>query len=209
MVRGTVARTATLPEILTGNAIDEEFAFRRRQDGGYSLAGHNTHHFIGKDSFRHSLKYAPLLTSFPDIALKVQEFTNPDSWSIARSWSEDGPSPFEDTRVLDPPADAATVERLRGFFAARFPEIGKPVIANAWGGMIDTMPDIVPIVDRAPQMPGLIIATGMSAHGFGIGPAYGKAIANIVAGKSVGHDMRRFRFGRFTDGSALNPGPSL
>lgn len=35
--------------------------------------------------------------------------------------------------------------------------------------MIDTMPDVVPIVDHVPELDGLILATGMSAHGFGIG----------------------------------------
>lgn len=39
--------------------------------------------------------------------------------------------------------------------------------------MIDAMPDVVPIVDRAAAILGLVIATGMSSHGFGIGPGMG------------------------------------
>ena len=39
--------------------------------------------------------------------------------------------------------------------------------------MIDAMPHIVPIVDRVPNIDGLILATGMSGHGFGIGPGFG------------------------------------
>ena len=116
MVRGTVCRTAPLPELLSGNAIDEEFAFRRRQDGGYTLAGHNTHHFLGPSSFRHLFKYAPLLKSFPDIALKPQAFHNPDSWTNSSKWSADKPTVFESNRVLDPPPDASSVHRLRRFF---------------------------------------------------------------------------------------------
>ena len=73
--------------------------------------------------------------------------------------------------------------------------------------MIDAMPDVVPIVDRVPSLEGLIVATGMSGHGFGIGPAFGKAIAHIAHGLDVGHDMRRFRSERFADGSAVEPGP--
>jgi len=209
MVRGTVCATEPLPEVLAGCAIDEEFALRRRTDGGYTLAGHHTHHMVGPDSFRHALSYAPLLKSFPDIGFRLAGFHNPDAWGTRRQWGGDEVTPFETTRVLDPPPDDATVQRLRGSFAARFPELGAPAIKGAWGGMIDTMPDIVPIVDRMPQLPGLTVATGMSAHGFGIGPAYGKAIAHIVAGTDVGHDMRRFRAGRFADGSQLDPGPSL
>lgn len=212
LVRGTVARTVPLPEVLAGNAIDEELAFRRRQDGRYSLAGHNTFHFIGPDSFRHIFNYLPLLKSFPDITLMPSTFLTPDSWTIKRYWQENETSPFEITRVLDPPPDSSTVRKLERLFKIRFPDFNVDstnLIENAWGGMIDTMPDIVPIVDTTPTMKGLVIATGMSAHGFGIGPSYGRAISNIVTGAKVEHDLSRFRFQRFTDGSKLSPGPSL
>jgi glycine/D-amino acid oxidase-like deaminating enzyme len=75
--------------------------------------------------------------------------------------------------------------------------------------MIDSMPDVVPVVDRAASIPGLVIATGMSGHGFGIGPGMGRVIADLVMGNSTGHDIRRFRLNRFADGSEIAPGPSL
>ena len=74
--------------------------------------------------------------------------------------------------------------------------------------MIDTMPDVVPVVDRAP-LDGLTIATGMCGHGFGIGPAFGRIVANIVRSDNNPHDISRFRFGRFTDGSKLVLVPNL
>jgi glycine/D-amino acid oxidase-like deaminating enzyme len=75
--------------------------------------------------------------------------------------------------------------------------------------MIDAMPDIVPIVDAVPALPGLTLAAGMSGHGFGIGPGFGRVIARRLLGEPDEHDLSRFRFGRFTDGSRLRPGPSL
>ncbi len=60
---------------------------------------------------------------------------------------------------------------MQDAFAAAFPGLGRPRLKVAWAGMIDTLPDVVPIVDHAP-IPGLTIATGMSGHGFGIGPAW-------------------------------------
>ncbi len=75
--------------------------------------------------------------------------------------------------------------------------------------MIDAMPDIVPIVDRVPKINGLILACGMSGHGFGIGPGFARIIAKMAAGKPAGHDMSRFRFSRFTDGSKMRPGPAI
>lgn len=87
--------------------------------------------------------------------------------------------------------------------------MGRPRLRAAWAGMIDTMPDVVPVVDRVASLPGLTIATGMSGHGFGIGPGMGRVVADLVAGGDPGHDLARFRLSRFTDGSALVPGPSL
>ena len=74
--------------------------------------------------------------------------------------------------------------------------------------MIDTMPDVVPVVDAAP-IAGLTIATGMSGHGFGIGPGMGRVLADLVLGRAPGHDLRRFRFARFTDGSKIQVAPAL
>jgi glycine/D-amino acid oxidase-like deaminating enzyme len=75
--------------------------------------------------------------------------------------------------------------------------------------MIDMIPDIVPVIDRVAAVPGLVIATGMCGHGFGIGPGVGRVVADLVAGKDIGHDLTRFRLSRFSDGSALVPGPTL
>jgi glycine/D-amino acid oxidase-like deaminating enzyme len=75
--------------------------------------------------------------------------------------------------------------------------------------MIDTMPDVVPVIDHAAQLPGLIIATGMSGHGFGIGPGFGRVIADLALGRSTGHDLGRFRLSRFSDGSPITLGPTL
>ena len=74
--------------------------------------------------------------------------------------------------------------------------------------MIDSLPDVVPVVDHAP-IKGLTIATGMSGHGFGIGPGMGRVVADLVTGRPTGHDLSRFRLSRFSDGSPIRPGPSL
>ena len=99
--------------------------------------------------------------------------------------------------------------RLDQAFSELFPGLAAPRIKLAWAGMIDTMPDVVPVIDRADALPGLTIATGMSGHGFGIGPGVGRVVADLVTGRDVGHDLSRFRLGRFTDGSRLLPGASL
>jgi glycine/D-amino acid oxidase-like deaminating enzyme len=75
--------------------------------------------------------------------------------------------------------------------------------------MIDTMPDIVPVVDRCADLPGLIIGTGMSGHGFGIGPGMGEVLAALAMDDDPGHDLTRFRLSRFRDGSPMRLGPNV
>ncbi len=176
-VRATVCQTAPLPEFYAGNAADENLAFRRRNDGGYNLAsGARNDCYIGRDSFRNFFKYLPVASAhLPDIRLRLSAPKGfPDAWSTKRDWEGNEITPFEKMRVLNPEPNLKQVEIMRENFAKRFPSVGKPEITHAWAGMIDAMPDIVPIVDRAPNLQGLIIATGMSGHGFGIGPGLAK-----------------------------------
>ena len=211
-VRSTVCQTEVLPKFFAGNAGDENLAFRRRNDGGYTLAGGaRSDCYIGRDSIRNFWKYLPVAAAhLPDVTFKpIAPKGFPDAWGTKRSWSGDEVTPFEKMRVLNPEPNLRQVETMRENFAKRFPVVGKPKIRLSWAGMIDAMPDIVPIVDRAPDLNGLIIATGMSGHGFGIGPGFGKIISEMFAGKTLGHDMKRFRFSRFTDGSRLEVGPDI
>jgi glycine/D-amino acid oxidase-like deaminating enzyme len=67
----------------------------------------------------------------------------------------------------------------------------------------------VPVVDRVAALPGLTLGTGMSGHGFGIGPGVGRVLADLATGGAVGHDLHRFRLARFSDGSAVDLGPAL
>jgi glycine/D-amino acid oxidase-like deaminating enzyme len=67
------------------------------------------------------------------------------------------------------------------------------------------MPDVVPVISAVDEVPGLVIATGFSGHGFGIGPGAGRLVADIVTGSNPIVDPAPFRFSRFTDGSKPQP----
>ncbi len=211
-VHKTVAATVPMPEFFTGGAVDRNFAFRRRTDGGYTLSLGDYHElFIGPDAFRRLPKFLPQLKANPfgtNYKLKAPS-DYPDAWFTRRRWSPDEQTPFERMRVLDPAPNRRAVSRMQDHFASAFPSLGRPKIATAWAGMIDSMPDVVPVIDHAPTIEGLVIATGMSGHGFGIGPGIGRVVADIVQGKPPIHDLTRFRFSRFSDGSKIEMGPSL
>ncbi|SHJ39316.1 Glycine/D-amino acid oxidase [Shimia gijangensis] len=210
-VRATVATTEALPDVFQGGAVSARLAFRRRQDGGYTLASAGYHEiFVGPDALRHTPKYLrqalrdPLSRAYRPVAPKGF----PDGWGTARRWAGDVTSPFEKLRILDPAPHTGKVEEIRKAFASLLPIVGEVKIAASWAGMIDTMPDVVPVVDQAP-IEGLSVCTGMCGHGFGIGPAFGRIMSDMVSGGDIGHNLSRFRFSRFSDGSKLELGPDL
>ncbi|WP_108125699.1 NAD(P)/FAD-dependent oxidoreductase [Saccharospirillum mangrovi] len=211
-VLASVAATTALPNFYDGQVGTPNYAFRRRLDGGYNIAPGYTHNFfIGPDAFRHFFKYLPQLrhdfsgTRFHPAAPK--HF--PDAWRTARRWSGGDISPFERQRILNPTPNHTALTQTLNAIKASFPGFAEAQIRHSWGGMIDTMPDIVPIVDRVPSCPGLVIATGMSGHGFGIGPGMGRVVADLVAEQPIGHDLSRFRFNRFHDGSKIELSPAF
>ncbi|WP_110686713.1 NAD(P)/FAD-dependent oxidoreductase [Salinicola aestuarinus] len=211
-VRGTVMATEPLKQVYAGAATDDKVAFRRRQDGGYTLAAAGFHElFLGPDAFRHCRRYLPALREDPlGTRFKLAAPAGfPDAWRLARRWSADRPTPFERMRMLDPAPNARVVRDTPRAFAKRFPGLGEVRVKAAWAGMIDAMPDVLPVVDRCTALPGLTVGTGMSAHGFGIGPGFGRVLADLVVGRETGHDLSRFRLTRFSDGSPIRPGPAL
>ncbi|MFC7704071.1 NAD(P)/FAD-dependent oxidoreductase [Plastorhodobacter daqingensis] len=210
-VLSSVAATGPMPEVFAGNAADRRFAFRRRADGGYTLAPGSTHDFfIGPDALRHGLSYLPQLRQDPlGTRFRLAAPAGyPDAWRTPRRWGS-GESPFERCRILNPQPNMRALRGVQAAFAEAFPALGAPDLRTVWAGMIDTMPDAVPVIDHVAALPGLVIATGLSGHGFGIGPGIGRVVADLVLGNPVGHDLARFRLGRFSDGSAIRPGPSL
>jgi len=210
MVRSTVARTAPAPERLRANTSLPGLALRRRADGGYTVTANDlAEHFVSRKSFRHFRKFLKLLkVSAKDVRLRWGPPAGyPGAWGGARRWGGDEPSPFEAMRVLDPEPSGVVRARVEARLPARAPWLKDVPLAEIWAGMIDVTPDAVPYLCEVPRTPGLFVATGLSGHGFGIGPGVGRVMADLVRDRSIGHDLTRFRFERFHDGSEIVPGP--
>jgi glycine/D-amino acid oxidase-like deaminating enzyme len=210
IVRSTVARTEPAPPLYTNNISMPGMALRRRADGGYTItSGDLAEHFLSPASFQYFFKYLKLLKlSAKDVRIRPGAPKGyPGAWGTPRRWSADAVSPFERMRVLNPDPSPAVVERIKERLPRRYPELRDVKLAEAWAGMIDVTPDAVPTLGEDSRIKGLYIATGLSGHGFGIGPAIGRITADLVTGRDPGHDMTRFRADRFFDGSEIVPGP--
>lgn len=209
-VRGTVARTAPVASVFDGALFDNELALRRRADGGYTLAhGIILEHAITPDTFRFARLFMPALRlDRESVRLSFgREFFA--ALAMPRRWDLDAVSPFEKMRVLDPAPSPKVLAAIRDNLGTLFPTLEGTPLVESWGGMIETTPDVIPVIDEAVSLPGFIIATGFSGHGFGIGPGAGKAVAGLVTGRDTGIDLAAFRLGRFFDGSPIRPQASV
>lgn len=207
-VLATVARTETAPSVFEGAAALGDFYMRRRQDGGYTVTTEMTEHTIGANSLRYAVPFQPSRKRTYYIKLRLgRDVTQPGL--LRRKWSGDDESPFEQTRVLNPDPSPQVVQTIKANMAKQVPSLAGTKIVETWGGMIDATPDLVPVMDTVPSHEGVYIATGFSGHGFGIGPGAGQVMARLVTGEAPGHELTRFRFTRFSDGSRMRPGPAL
>ena len=205
-VRGSVLRTEPLEGAPETATLMGEFAFRRRLDGGYSIAnGLNTLSDFVPDSFRLLTDFLPALRmEYRSLHFRLGgRFL--EEWRTPRRWRLDEPSPFERVRVLDPAPEASFNDAARASLATVFPAFAKARVAQQWAGMIDVTPDAVPVISAVDSLPGFFIATGFSGHGFGIGPGAGRLVADLVTGSDPIVDPTPFRFTRFSDGSRPQP----
>ncbi|HEX7061675.1 MAG TPA: FAD-binding oxidoreductase [Woeseiaceae bacterium] len=209
-VQGNVVRTSPCDGVLEGDVFDEKLGIRRRQDGGYTVAhGSILLHPITPSTFRWAFKFLPALKQeFRVLRLRVgRELVS--ELALPSRWPLDRPSPFEKTRVLNPRPTRSVIRKIRRNLDETFPALKRADIVEAWAGMVETTPDVVPVICEAAHIPGFHIATGFSGHGFGIGPGAGYAIAGMLSGEDTGIDLSAFRLERFFDGSPIRPQHSV
>ena len=197
-VLGSVLRTKPLdgpPEIAVGG---DDFAFRKRLDGGYTIARRGaTEAPIVPDSFRLLRNFLPQLWSERrELRLRLnRRFV--EEWRLPRRWSLDGASPFEQVRILDPEPSQAMLDEAQRNLIRAFPAFAGMEVAQSWAGLIDVTPDAVPVIAPVAAVPGFFLASGFSGHGFGIGPGAGRLMADLVAGDPPVVDPAPFRLDRF------------
>ncbi len=209
-VRGTVARTAPAAKLLEANVFDHRMGIRPRDDGGYTIA-HGTilDHGVTPSTFRYALKFLPaLMLEIKSLRIRFgKDFI--DEVSMPVRWAMDQVSPFEETRVLNPEPNRNVLKSIRRNLSEVFPALAGTELVEAWAGMVETSPDVVPIIGQVGDVAGFYIATGFSGHGFGIGPGAGKALAAMLTGAENPIDLSPFRLSRFFDGTPIRPMPTI
>jgi glycine/D-amino acid oxidase-like deaminating enzyme len=205
-VRASVIETTPTVKVAQQNVATPGFAFRGTPEGGYVIARSSTGTFpITPDAFRFLPDFWP---TFRVRRSKVRLRFGAAFFDALRTpsqWPLDAPSPFEAVRILDPDPDEALALDALAQFRTVFPEAAGAQRLRSWGGMIDSTPDAVPVIDAVDGVRGFYLATGFSGHGFGIGPAAGHLAADIITGAAPLVDPTPFRYRRMVDGTRLVP----
>ena len=199
LVRQTVILTEPVPPVTRAAAWTGELFVRQDVRGCLRLAASARNEIVlDPAGIRHARRF---LASY--LANRSQLRLRTGAASLARaalrplqstSGDELSPQPsFDDVRFC--------LERAQRYF----PSLGEVRLRRAWAGEIDATPDGLPVIDGRGGPGGLVIAAGMSGHGFGLAPVVGNIVADIAEGAEPGFDLRPFRVARFHDGSHLEP----
>jgi glycine/D-amino acid oxidase-like deaminating enzyme len=203
-VKSTSFYTEPAPAVTEGGISMQDVTLRRRLDGGYTvgLSGQGQLQIAPWGLLQAKAFWRTFQTRRKGLTFAIgrQFLEGPEA--IGR-WRADGVSPFERVRVLDPSPDAHLVAKGLAKLQEIYPSLTGIKAAQAWGGMVDSTPDAVPVISPVKSRPGLYISSGFSGHGFGIGPAAGRLAADLIRGDVPCVDPAPYRYERMVDGTDL------
>lgn len=201
-MRATVARTSAVGNITGAGVWAPGLGFRQRRDGTLNIADGATDFDLSFDVLRHGRAFLPLWRDNKDfVAIRV----GPRLGAAVTEAIGGSEGAFTRTRTLDPAPNPRRVANAFGALRRLFPGLGDVSVTRSWAGYIDITPDFIPVLGAVARPEGLIVATGLSGHGFGMGPIVGRLTAETILDGRTSIDIDAFRLGRFHDGSAIAP----
>ena len=96
----------------------------------------------------------------------------------------------------DRPPTSIQIERALPRAHALFP-LGEAVDAKPWMGARPCLPDMLPVIGKAPRHAGLWFDFGHQHHGLTLGPATGRLLAEMMTGETPFADPTPFAVERF------------
>jgi D-amino-acid dehydrogenase len=96
----------------------------------------------------------------------------------------------------DAPPNPIQIEQALPRAHALFP-LGEAVDAKPWMGARPCLPDMVPVIGKAPRHAGLWFDFGHQHHGLTLGPATGRLLAEMMTGETPFADPTPYAAARF------------
>ena len=205
-VRGTCMRTNPLPPVTASTFWGHGLGIRQRANGAINLADD-----MQVDVDMTLGHFRALRWFLPELWTQREKFSFHLNGACLRDLRERLPGGVAAAeRVLaprdpHPQPNASHAPRALKKLRALFPALRDAQVVEAWAGLIDVLPDGIPVIDAPPQVPGLTIATGFCGHGFAMGPIVGKLLAQLNDGGEPSLDLTAFRLQRFFDGTMKRP----
>lgn len=199
-IRGTVARTTAVPALTAAGVWAPGFGFRQRRDGTLNIADGRHDFDLSFDALRHGRAFLPLWRANREF---VSVGFGPRVGAAIGDAIGGTASAFVRDRTLDPASNPGRVASALATLKRSIPGLGEISVTRSWAGYIDITPDLVPVLGPVERPSGLLVATGLSGHGFGIGPIVGRVTAETILHGRASIDIGAFRLGRFHDGSPI------
>jgi sarcosine oxidase subunit beta len=112
---------------------------------------------------------------------------------------------WRETSSFEKDVDFSTFVELGRRVPVYLPVLRNVNVIRAWGGIIHSTPDRIPILDSVAGFENLFIAAGFSGHGFCLGPIVGKLMAELMVDGKSSLDLSAFRWGRFDSSHNKTP----
>ncbi|MBI4082839.1 MAG: FAD-binding oxidoreductase [Candidatus Lambdaproteobacteria bacterium] len=203
-VRASVAATVPLAPLTPVCLFGKDVCFRQMNSGHVYLARTN----VGSADFDVTLEAFHNIGLFLPVFLKNRDLLRInigkplwDDILRALPGSRARRHPFDHAIDLEPPPNRETLEACRRAFMAHFPRLGAVALEECWAGIIDSTPDLLPVVGPVQGRPGFFFMTGFSGHGFAMGPPMGYLVAEWLAEGKPSVELSGMRFERFRAGA--------
>ena len=111
-----------------------------------------------------------------------------------------GPHEWADVDLTSDPNKTNTplIRNIGRRLAEILPAVADVPMLRTWAGIVEQAPDYIPIIDFLPDPSNYLVVTA-SAHGFGICPATGKAVSELILNGESSIDISAFTLSRFSD----------
>ena len=108
-----------------------------------------------------------------------------------------GPHEWIDVALQESPPKPNTplVRNISRRLAELFPALEDTRVLRSWAGVVEQTPDSIPIIDKLSDPEGFVIVSA-SGNGFGLSPATGLAVKELIVDGECAVDISAFRFDR-------------
>jgi len=169
-----------------------------RFTGGYRDPG--VDHKLGIHDFRDLRAWAPRLWRHrAKVRLRVDPKMLARELRSAFGLASTAPSGFY------PQVSMQSVKRRLKRIQDVIPSLVDTHVVEASGGLVDMTLDGLPVLGPVDRIPDLYLAVGFNGQGFGLGPAVGRLLSDLILGRSASILLERYRWSRFSEGSVPIP----